>query len=309
MSVHTSRAHGGNLTFSRPLPLSYGHIYLSDASFREEELLERPCLWCFYHSHSTNDRADEWSECRKTEFGKNQGHSIVCSEQFCLLCRFKVVLKWLWESTFIHSNMLLWGRRNEAMRCCFIKPLGDKSNFVFNIWSNYSLCGDYLEGGLSHSTVTGSWTCAGQETSFFSCAIFDKIPPAQSILLDRGTKGGYRFSRPSYTFSFIKFFLKTNTSGEQFPLDFTIKNSIFRQWCVSLNEAEGVHYVRTCAVCSGSRAAGAIYFATPCIIRLRRTKTSVLQALFVWIGMIPASRTPEKQWLFHGGKGPRGGTS
>lgn len=149
--------------------------------------------------------------------------------QHCLLqtvlsaCRFEVVLNWLWESSFIHYNMLLWGRWNEAMRCCFIKLHRDKSNFALNIWSNYSLCGDYLGRGLSHSTVTGSWTCAGQETLFFSCAIFYKIPPAHRIHLDRGTKGGYLFIRPSYIFLLYQVFSKNQCLTEKFPIDFTIK--------------------------------------------------------------------------------------
>lgn len=146
---------------------------------------------------------------------------------------------------------------------------------------------------------------------FFSCAIFYKIPRARRIHLDKGTKGGYLFIRPSYIFLLFQgFFLKQKPMPQgKIPNRFHNQISIFGQWCVSLNKAEGVYsYMRTCTVCLGSRATGAIYFATPCIIRLRRTKTSVLQALFVWIGMIPASRTQEKQWLFHAGKGPRGGT-
>lgn len=53
------------------------------------------------------------------------------------------------------------------------------------------------------------------------------------------------------------------------------------------------------------------YLATPCIIRLRRTKMLVLQTVFVRIGTVPASRTPREQWFFHktdtGGRGPSGG--
>lgn len=62
-----------------------------------------------------------------------------------------------------------------ALRCRFTKPAPwDKYNFIFNIWSDSTLRGDYLWRGLSHSTVTGSCTCTGQETSFLSCAIFNK---------------------------------------------------------------------------------------------------------------------------------------
>lgn len=75
---------------------------------------------------------------------------------------------------------------------------------------------------------------------------------------------------------------------------------------MSLNKAEGVYVnMYKCTVCLGRRAAGTVYFVTPCIIRLRRTKMLVLQTAFVWIRMNPASR--REQWLFHRGKGPSEG--
>lgn len=58
----------------------------------------------------------------------------------------------------------------------------------------------------------------------------------------------------------------------------------------------------TCTVCLGSRAAGTVYFATPCIIRLMRTKMLALQTVFVWIGMIPAPRTQENSGSFTEGR-------
>lgn len=74
---------------------------------------------------------------------------------------------------------------------------------------------------------------------------------------------------------------------------------------MSLNKAQGVYsYVNmyTCTVCLGSGAAGTVYFATPCIIRLMRTKMLVLQTVFVWIGMIPAPRTQENSGSFTEGR-------
>lgn len=128
-------------------------------------------------------------------------------------CRLEVVFTWLlWELACMHSYTLrttvltfyfIHNQQPDGLKMLFHKAtLWDKSNSIFNIWSNYSLRGDYLWRGLSHSTVTGSWTCTGQKTSFFSCATFNKIPPARSVLLGGGTcestKGGYLFIWPCY---------------------------------------------------------------------------------------------------------------
>lgn len=82
---------------------------------------------------------------------------------------------------------------------------------------------------------------------------------------------------------------------------------VFLNMWTFLREHMSMHYL----VCAGSRAAGTDYFATPCIIRLRRTKMLVLQTVFVWIRVIPASRTQENSGSFtrHRGKGPSWGSS
>lgn len=73
----------------------------------------------------------------------------------------------------------------------------------------------------------------------------------------------------------------------------------------------GLAYIFLAGACAwGPELLVQTSLATPCIIRLRRTKMLVLQTVFVRIGTVPASRTPREQWLFHktgtGGRGPSG---
>lgn len=118
---------------------------------------------------------------------ENQGHSTTCSKEFLSARRLEVVFKWLlWELTHIHIHAasrttaltfyFIHNQPSDGFEMLFHKATlwDNKYNLIFSIWSDYSLHGDYLWRGLSHSTVTGSRTCTGQETSYFSRAIFNK---------------------------------------------------------------------------------------------------------------------------------------
>lgn len=93
-------------------------------------------------------------------------------KEFCLSTGWKLSL-FLWKLSHIHVT----SRTTVSFKICsLVATLWDKYNFRFNIWSDYSLRGDYLWRGLSHSTVTGSCTCTGQETSFFFHYFYQNIP-------------------------------------------------------------------------------------------------------------------------------------
>lgn len=94
--------------------------------------------------------------------------SSLADKEFCLCADWKLSL-FLSESYRALAYMLHQGQLFSY--CVLFKgyslvaTLWDKYNFLFNVWSDYSLCGDYLWRGLSHSTVTRSCTCKGKKDS------------------------------------------------------------------------------------------------------------------------------------------------
>lgn len=177
-------------------------------------------------------------------------------------------------------------------------------NFIVNIWSDYTLRGDYLW----REPLNCYWIVqAKREISFFSQAVFNRSTYCTSWLWNMW-KLKRRWSGYSTLLHPLPQFFYSQCPGALFFIDLSIKVHFqAMRECVfvclwvkqsELIDSEHMHWP-LCAL--GKQSCW--YFATPCIIRLRGNK-DVGSTNSVCLDQDDSSiQDPREQWLFH--KTPR----
>ena len=136
---------------------------------------------CDAFSHSLNHNVYESSDATQSKGGPRSQHHLL--KIIFSVRKLEVVFKFASPGVLRHT--LFQGQQLSnsntftfsslmALKCCFTNLLWEINIILYStfvVWSDYSLCGDYLWRGLSHSSVTGSCTWTGereeQEISFF----------------------------------------------------------------------------------------------------------------------------------------------